>query len=191
MLSNESDICPCRINPNAALSSKSINSDKGAFSYSECCQPLHLGSKVADTSEALMRSRYAAFVKVLPDYILKTTLPAQQAYLDKQAIIEWAEQTHWSGLTIVYHNPKVSKRHAQVEFKAYYHDQQFGSPRLSAHHEVSTFVAVKDRKLWSTEQSSQHHWYFLDPTTALNLSQKQPCICGSGEKFKRCCGQFV
>ncbi|HAU19042.1 MAG TPA: hypothetical protein DCS72_11975, partial [Marinobacter adhaerens] len=34
-------------------------------SYSECCQPLHHG-EAASTPEALMRSRYAAFVLKLP-----------------------------------------------------------------------------------------------------------------------------
>ncbi|MGO3082441.1 MAG: SEC-C metal-binding domain-containing protein, partial [Psychrobacter celer] len=30
----------------------------------------------------------------------------------------------------------------------------------------------------------------LDPTVPMSVTQKQPCICGSGEKFKRCCGKL-
>nr|WP_261869197.1 SEC-C metal-binding domain-containing protein [Psychrobacter sp. JCM 18901] len=25
----------------------------------------------------------------------------------------------------------------------------------------------------------------------MTVTQKQPCICGSGEKFKRCCGSYI
>ncbi|WP_339341085.1 SEC-C metal-binding domain-containing protein [uncultured Psychrobacter sp.] len=25
----------------------------------------------------------------------------------------------------------------------------------------------------------------------MSVTQKQPCICGSGEKFKRCCGMYI
>lgn len=189
MVSKVSKTCPCRITPNATVPDTS-NSDE--LAYSECCQPLHQGEKRADSSEALMRSRYSAFVMLLTDYIIKTTLPAQQAFLDKTVIKAWAEQTRWAGLEIINHSPKVSKRHAQVEFKAYYYEDKLGNPKLSAHHELSTFVKIKDRKSSSkNEATGAESWYFLDPTVSMALTQKQPCICGSGEKVKRCCGPFL
>lgn len=184
------NVCPCRIKAGDMTQSEATEKS-GLLSYEECCQPLHLGFKVAGSSEALMRSRYSAFVKVLPDYIIDTTVPAQQSLLDKAVIKEWAEQTQWAGLQIIEHNPKVSKRHAQVEFKAYYHDLKPTETSLSAHHELSTFVKITPNKMASTQERSEPRWYFLDPTTPLKVTQKQPCICGSGEKFKRCCGQFL
>ncbi|WP_180364154.1 SEC-C metal-binding domain-containing protein, partial [Neisseria gonorrhoeae] len=33
-------------------------------------------------------------------------------------------------------------------------------------------------------------WYFIDPTVPLP-TMKQPCICGSGKKFKACCGKYL
>ncbi|EEG87692.1 hypothetical protein PROPEN_00103 [Proteus penneri ATCC 35198] len=39
--------------------------------YSDCCEPYHLGQKNAPTAEALMRSRYSAFVKHNDDYLIK------------------------------------------------------------------------------------------------------------------------
>ena len=139
-----------------------------------------------------MRSRYCAFVLTksnskLAEYIVATTLPAQQALLDKAAIKDWAINTPWSGLEIIEHRAKVGKRHAQVEFKAYFEspdddllagkaDKMNEQP---SHHELSTFVKVQD------------NWYFLDPTVTMNVTQKQPCICGSGDKFKRCCGVYI
>ena len=174
-------ICPCQINP--------VSDAIGApLLYQDCCQPYHDGllNKEADgikaeTAKRLMRTRYSAFVLVKPNYIVKTTIPAQQNLLDIKAIENWAKETDWAGLEIVTHTPKLGKRHAQVEFKAYFKTNE----NLQAHHELSAFVKVTDKL------NNDVRWYFLDPTVAMTVSQKQPCICGSGEKFKRCCGAFL
>ena len=174
-------ICPCQINP--------VSDAIGApLLYQDCCQPYHDGllNKEADgikaeTAKRLMRTRYSAFVLVKPNYIVKTTIPAQQNLLDIKAIENWAKETDWAGLEIVTHTPKLGKRHAQVEFKAYFKANE----NLQAHHELSAFVKVTDKN------SNNARWYFLDPTVSMSVSQKQRCICGSGEKFKRCCGAYI
>ena len=174
-----STVCPCLVLPDTQASIAPIT-------YKDCCQPFHKEERCADNAETLMRSRYSAFVLApidieLTDYIVATTLPAQQGLLDKSAIAAWATDTDWAGLEVVKHTPKLGKRHAQVEFKAYYNSLE----GLQAHHELSTFVKVQDTSKLSDGKTS---WYFLDPTVAMTVTQKQPCICGSGEKFKRCCG---
>ncbi|MGM7310561.1 YchJ family metal-binding protein, partial [Acinetobacter baumannii] len=63
----------------------------------------------------------------------------------------------------------------QVELKAHYHDGK----SAQIHHEVSHFVF------------HQQQWFFLDPTVDMQVTMKQPCICGSGKKFKQCCAQFL
>ena len=166
--------CPCQVSPTP-------NSLSQPITYSDCCQSYHKGLKKAETAERLMRTRYSAFVKVLPEYIVTTTLPAQQSLLDVAAIEDWAKQTPWAGLEIIQHTPKLGKRHAQVEFKAFY---TIADTQQAAHHERSTFVKVKD-------EAHKETWYFLDPTVAMSVTQKQPCICGSGVKFKRCCGVYL
>lgn len=172
-------LCPCKVSVKPTfLASPVLNQP---VAYSDCCQPYHQGISKAETAERLMRTRYSAFVQVLPEYIVHTTLPAQQALLDIEAIEQWARETPWAGLEIVEHTPKLGKRQAQVEFKAYYTTPDGAQ---AAHHERSTFVKVKDK-------ANSDTWYFLDPTVAMSVSQKQPCICGSGEKFKCCCGVYL
>ena len=187
------DTCPCQINP----ASQSVSS---VLLYKDCCQPYHdafyndevdkVDGIKADSAERLMRTRYSAFVLVKPEYIVKTTLPAQQALLDVQSIENWAKETDWVGLEIVEHTPKLGKRHAQVEFKAYFKSHEETASglegKIQAHHELSAFVEIKNKAAGNSER-----WYFLDPTVAMTVSQKQPCICGSGEKFKRCCGSYL
>ncbi|PLT21385.1 YchJ family protein [Psychrobacter sp. MES7-P7E] len=184
--------CPCQINPTAETADAPL-------SYQDCCKPYHdafYNDEVdkadgikAETAERLMRTRYSAFALVKPEYIVKTTMPAQQALLDVAAIESWAKETDWAGLEIVEHTPKLGKRHAQVEFKAYFKSPEETSggldEKIQAHHELSTFVKVINRA------NNDARWYFLDPTVAMIVSQKQPCICGSGEKFKRCCGSYI
>ena len=181
-------ICPCQVNP--------VSEAIGApLLYTDCCQPYHDGllnneaDKIdgakTDSAERLMRSRYSAFVLVKPEYIVKTTLPAQQKLLDSQAIESWAKETDWAGLEIITHTPKLGKRHAQVEFKAYFNISDNKDDGIQAHHELSAFVKVTDKT------NNEARWYFLDPTVSMSVTQKQPCICGSGEKFKRCCGVYL
>lgn len=154
--------CPCQSAPN------------NQKSYADCCQPLHDFTKSPETALALMQSRYSAFCLKNVDYVIKTTAPNQQNLLDKSALQAWADTMNWTGLEIVSHN-KVGKRHAQVHFKALFdNDGQQG-----VHDERSAFVKVGEQ------------WYFLDPTLPITLTGKQPCLCGSGEKFKACCGRFL
>jgi SEC-C motif domain protein len=49
--------------------------------YAGCCQPYHLGTRVAATPEALMRSRYAAFALQQADYISATWHPSTRPNL--------------------------------------------------------------------------------------------------------------
>ena len=191
-MSISAQICPCQLNP----SSDDISAP---LLYTDCCQPYHDGllnneadkdnGAKPDSAERLMRSRYSAFVLIKPEYIVKTTLPAQQALLDIKAIENWAKETVWAGLEIIKHTPKLGKRHAQVEFKAYFNISDNTADSLEekrqAHHELSAFVKVTDKA------NNDARWYFLDPTVEMTVTQKQPCICGSGEKFKRCCGIYL
>ncbi|WP_445116805.1 YchJ family protein [Acinetobacter sp. WZC-1] len=144
-------------------------------SYVDCCQRLHSGQSMAATAEQLMRSRYCAFVKHQVDYIVQTTATGQQHGLDRSALEQWSAVNQWLRLEVVSVRGKLDKTHASVEFRAHYHDGE----QLRVHHEVSYFV----------RQGAT--WYFLDPTLALQLTMKQPCLCGSGKKFKQCCAQYL
>lgn len=144
---------------------------QSGLSYQMCCEPFHLQQNDPDTAEQLMRSRYTAYTQRNIEYIVATTVPHQQAQLDQAAMKQWAETTHWVGLEIIEHKSNVSKIHSTVEFKA-----MFQTPNgIESHHEHSLFVKINER------------WYFVDPTVPLP-TQKQPCFCGSGKKFKHCCG---
>jgi SEC-C motif-containing protein len=147
----------------------------GQGQYASCCQPLHEQKQFAQDAAQLMRSRYSAFALQQIDYLMNTTAVGQHPFLDRVAIADWSKSNQWLKLEVIQHQPKLDKTHALVEFKAHYHD----GTQAQIHHEISHFVLHQQR------------WYFLDPTLEMTITMKQPCICGSGKKFKQCCAQFL
>ena len=141
--------------------------------YKHCCEPFHLHTAVPEKAEQLMRSRYTAYVLKNIPYIVATTVPSQQTLLKTHLLQEWADNTTWLGLEIL-KTENLTKTQSAVEFKAIFQ----GEEGELAHQERSIFVKIENR------------WYFVDPTVSLP-TMKQPCVCGSGKKFKHCCGEFL
>ncbi len=147
--------------------------------YSECCYPLHNDHDFAKTAEQLMRSRYCAWTLGLIDYLFQTTWSKQQASLVRKDLEEWAERTRWLALTIVDTAAGQSgDDQGEVEFRA-----RFCLPpeqQVHEHHERSRFVKENDR------------WFFVDPNLPVHstttVGRNDPCPCGSGKKYKKCCG---
>lgn len=100
-------------------------------SYQLCCEPFHEG-KPPPTAEALMRSRYSAYVLKLENYLLNTwhtsTRPLALHLSDDI-------NTKWLGLSIL-HTEQCSDTTATVEFVARY---KIGGNRAERLHEVSQF----------------------------------------------------
>lgn len=137
--------------------------------YEDCCQPLHAGA-LALNAEQLMRSRYCAYVLGCIDYLVSTTLPAQQSSLDRLAMAQWSSASTWLGLDV--EQAALAEQRAQVTFTAHWADPD---GQRHSHRECSDFV-------WK-----QGHWFFVDPNHPLKAGRNTPCPCGSGKKFKQCC----
>ncbi len=118
-----------------------------------------------------MRSRYCAYTLGLIDYLVSTTLPAQQPGLDREAMGQWSRESRWLGLEVERADAPRGDR-AQVTFVAHWADP---SGQQHGHRECSDFLQRAGR------------WYFLDPNHALKSGRNEPCPCGSGRKFKQCC----
>ena len=102
--------------------------------YSACCGPLHDGATPAVTAEALMRSRYRAFVVGDVPYLLRTWHPAT-----RPGSIQLDPDQRWTGLAVLATDaggPEDSK--GVVEFRASYAVR--GEP--GALHEISRFFRV-------------------------------------------------
>ena len=150
--------------------------------YAECCEPLILGVEKALTAEALMRSRYTAHVKTQIDYIYQTTHPSKRHTVDRDKVKAWSKKSQWQGLEILKTTAGGSEdQSGTVEFVARYREKD----RPVRHHEIAQFV------------KNQDCWYFMDgqapkpvPTVRQGpkIGRNDPCPCGSGKKYKKCCG---
>lgn len=141
--------------------------------YSLCCEPFIYGDQVAPTPGKLMRSRYTAYVKHCADYLVATWHPDCQAEESRSAIINSFNNTAWLGLTVVEELAGNRADEGYVEFVARFTD---GAAKHSAIHERSRFLRLGQR------------WYYIDgikPQPGRNAT----CPCGSGKKYKKCCGQ--
>lgn len=71
-----------------------------AKSYEMCCERYHK-KPLAPTAEALMRSRYSAFVFGLVDYLCETTHPSRRTKHLKEEIAFTCKHLAWTQLEVV------------------------------------------------------------------------------------------
>jgi len=139
--------------------------------YLACCGPFIENHKSAPTPEILMRSRYTAYVKRDIAYIKRTMLgPAKRNFNEDKANTQ-AEQVTWLGLEILKVSP-INANKGYVEFIA--HFRVGGKDQII--HEVSEFHKENGK------------WYYFDGKYP-KPGRNDPCPCGSGKKYKKCCGK--
>ena len=111
----------------------------GSFkAYERCCQRWHEGEAPGD-AEALMRSRYAAYVLELEDYLLASWHPSTRP----PSLSLEASPRRWLGLKVLRHEP-LSDGSALVEFVALYK----AGGRMHELRETSRFVREDGRWLY-------------------------------------------
>lgn len=150
--------------------------------YKDCCEPIIERKKVASTAEALMRSRYTAYVVGKIEHLEYTLDDKGRESFDPESTREWSENTTWHGIDIVsVDRGGVDDDEGVVEFIASY---ELDGQDLQ-HHERATFKREDGR------------WMFVDGRVigrdpyrreTPKVGRNDPCICGSGKKFKKCCG---
>jgi SEC-C motif-containing protein len=121
-----------------------MNCDCGSpRSYTDCCGRYHAGPLhlQAPNAEALMRSRYSAYVRNLTGYLLETWHPRT-----RPSVLEPSPPgLRWLGLQVRGHEV-LDADHATVEFVA---RSKLGG-RAQRMHETSSFVREDER------------WYYVD-----------------------------
>jgi SEC-C motif domain protein len=163
---NEMTNCPC-------------GSDK---SFGECCEPFLKGMSNAPTAEALMRARYCAYAMADIDFIERTIHSSTRAEFNRENARKWAEESQWHGLEILNAiGGKEDDAEGTVEFIATYSQKD----ESVKHHEVSTFR--KEDEAWAFVDGRMSNQPFRRDQP--KIGRNDPCHCGSGKKYKKCCGQ--
>lgn len=128
-----------------------------------------------------MRSRYVAYCLEDIDYILATTHPSTRSQYSAKDLGRWAKENQWQKLEIISKTlGGPNHEGGQVEFKAHFLNP---SGKKEVHHELSDFSKVEGK------------WFFVkgklnpkDKPMDTKVGRNDLCPCGSGKKYKKCCG---
>src|SRR5690606_14849218 len=126
-----------------------------------------------------MRSRFTAHVVRDYEYLHRTYLPtADQPYQEEAE----ATPTQWTRLVVHAHELGPKPEMASVDFSAFYQDGEIEQ----ALHEKAEFRQIN------------RVWYYTRPirqgpaphkSDRPKVGRNDPCPCGSGRKYKHCCGR--
>jgi len=172
------------------------------------------GEKIAATPEALMRSRYTAFAEKNIDYLFSSMTPELQQETDREDMQDFAEEVDsWVKLEVM-NAPAPQSDHGTVEFAAYfmYEDQQQRIHENSEFVKINGqwFYAGHQHQCGSHDPDDDndddydyddhhehehvhdehcgHHHHHHEPYRAeTKIGRNDPCPCGSGKKYKKCC----
>lgn len=177
VLNATSDKCPCG----------------SQLAYHDCCEIAHNNHGAVQTPAQLMRSRYCAHVLKLIDYVVDTYHPSCNAEQQRDSIAQSVE-SHWIKLDVADVEEGSHPDEGFVTFYAYFEDEK----QLYCLGERSRFV--RENNLW----------YYIDgeflekalpefdpapappanaPVQSSKIGRNDPCVCGSGKKYKKCCGK--
>jgi SEC-C motif-containing protein len=146
------------------------------------CMPFVRGEKLPATAAELMASRYVAYTVGAVDYLMETNDPKTRSQADRKATQEWSERAEWRGLEILStERGGVDDQEGQVEFIARY--AMDGVEHT--HHERARFRRLDGRWYFTSgDKVSQAPIRKAGP----KIGRNDPCPCGSGKKYKKCCG---
>ena len=166
-MSEKIDLCPC-------------GSGK---KYGACCELFFFFFSKALTAESFMRARYTAYVVHEIDFIINSCEEGEGiADIDKKATEDWSRNSTWNGLKILRtEKGQEGDDEGVVEFTADYTLKQMHD----VHHEVAAFKKINGE--WKYVAGN------IITTTVKREGEKigrnDPCPCGSGKKYKKCCGK--
>ncbi len=146
-----------------------------------CCEPIIRGKTPAPTAEALMRARYSAHAMGAYEYLETSVASGTRESVDSAKMRRWSESVEWKGLEI--HSTADGRENDEtgaVSFTARYSingvDQEM--------REDATFI--REDGEWRYQDGTVHgHTPYRRETP--KTGRNDPCPCGSGKKYKKCC----
>lgn len=99
--------------------------------------------------------------------------------------IELDSRISWTGLQLLSKHDGAARKEAFVEFIA-----RFVSEGVAGQmHERSRFVFEQERWFYVDGQQIESDMGEIKPEINRRRGRNEPCYCGSGKKFKKCCGK--
>jgi SEC-C motif-containing protein len=150
--------------------------------FDACCKPILADVSSAVTAEQVMRARYTAYVRSDIDFLCESLDAEGREAFDADGARQWAESAEWQGLEVLATDGGgADDSEGAVEFVASYLIEE----REQHHHEVARFT--REEGVWRFVEGRV---VGVDPYVREKpkVGRNDPCPCGSGKKFKKCCG---
>lgn len=145
--------------------------------FDQCCGPI-IGGSPAPSAEALLRARYVAFCDGNMDFLAATLAPEKMEDFERAEVEASAKEAKAQFVEVRRVNDQGDV--AEIEYVAYFRINN----QPHAHHELGLFRRDDGKWLYVDGQ--------VNPKTAPRQVEKvgrnDPCPCGSGNKYKKCCG---
>lgn len=146
----------------------------------QCCGPFLDGLRDPDTAEQLMRARYSAYTEARGDFLTETLVEKQKANFDGDQAAQFGREASWLGLHI-------------FETTGGGPDDETGTVTFEARYVAQGRESVlRERSRFRREEG---RWLYVDgdvagsPRAGRKVGRNEPCPCGSGKKYKKCCGR--
>ena len=151
--------------------------------FADCCGGILSGSERPLTAAQLMRARYSAYVQGEIEFLGTSLESGDRGAFDASGARNWSERAEWEGLEVVAtERGGADDTDGIVEFVARYKIDDVEQ----AHHERARFVREAGEWCYAGGRVVGVDPYKREePKVGRNL----PCPCGSGKKFKKCCGR--
>jgi SEC-C motif-containing protein len=154
--------------------------------------PVIRGKRPAERAQDLLRARYSAFALGEIDFIVKSHHSKTSKDVKRAEVEEWSQSSDWESLEIVQTEAgEKTDTQGLVTFCAKYR------PKASAKAaETSEVSEVQDHWEQALFEKEGTEWKFLDARgvhhgpivrTEPKIGRNDPCTCGSGKKYKKCC----
>lgn len=157
--------------------------------YALCCAPYHEGTALPDSGEAVVRSRFTAFCMEKYEYLVETTHPDFRDDLTIESVRENTKGVTWQSLEIRECGTQVAPQPKGDEGA-----QEFETVTFSALYEregrtyqmvETSYFTRQDGKLYYVEGMAHRPLGYRRPEP--KVGRNEPCPCGSGKKYKKCC----
>ena len=149
-------------------------------SFNDCCGPVLGGQVLATSPEALMRARYTAHATGNTDFLYNSLHPSIREDVGKDdETEELRNNIVWTGLEVV--STSENGNNGEVDFIANYQVRDIDQK----HREHAKFVKEDGQWYYFDGEVEGHVTYRRESP---KVGRNDPCTCGSGKKYKKCCG---
>jgi SEC-C motif-containing protein len=129
-----------------------------------------------------MRSRYTAYVRHEYAHLERSLSKEQRADFNPSDARRWAESSEWLGLTI---NQTTGGGPDDAEGTVAFTARFRTDGRNHDHVEVARFTREEGRWVYDGQEVISRPPVRRETP---KIGRNDPCPCGSGRKYKKCCG---